>query len=66
MGCSPWDHNESVTNYETNGNQPYTSINREMDKDVGQKNGVDLTMKDPEPQGATREVDFLSQFMKKC
>ena len=37
-----------------------------MDKDVGQKNGVDLTMKDPEPQGATREVDFLSQFMKKC
>jgi len=42
------------------------SINREMDKDVGQKNGVDLTMKDPEPQGAMREVLFLSQFMKKC
>ena len=42
------------------------SINRELDKGVGQKNGVDLTMKDPEPQGAMREVLFLSQFMKKC
>ena len=30
------------------------------------KKGVDLTVSEPEPQGAMREVVFLSQFMKRC